>query len=167
MERPVNRNPSLFIRAVSRSTITKLLRLLLGPAALLCGHCVHAQDAVQEIHWSPDRFAFPALSAPTLIEVPAVESSGFHFAYFLYLPKGLPRTGSVRILVEPNNSGQANDDLEVQRVSARRQAATGQVRRLADRLESPLLMRIASAAEASQAGSLTKQSQSYVAKPAV
>jgi hypothetical protein len=44
------------------------------------------------------------------------------------------------LLVHPNNTGQASDDFEVHRASARRSASAGSVRRLADRLDVPLLV---------------------------
>ena len=102
-------------------------------------HCLCAQEAIQEVRWSPEHFAFPQLSSPTLIEVSAVESSGFFFPYYLYIPKDLSRSEPIRLLIEPNNTGQAADDFEVHRASAKR-LATGAVSRLADRLRSPLLI---------------------------
>ncbi|HEY1339864.1 MAG TPA: hypothetical protein VGF59_20265 [Bryobacteraceae bacterium] len=74
-----------------------------------------------------------------MIEVPAIESSGFFFPYYLYIPKDLPRGKSVRLLVEPNNTGQTTDHFEVHRASAKRTATAGSVRRLANRLQTPLL----------------------------
>src|SRR5260370_26126853 len=84
--------------------------------------------------------AVPQLSGPSLVEVPAVESSGFSFPYYLYTPKELSRSEPVRLLIEPNNTGQAGDDFEVHRASAKRTASAGSVRRLADRLQAPLLV---------------------------
>src|ERR1017187_9896810 len=77
---------------------------------LLWSYCLCAQEPIHEVRWSREQFAFPQLSAPTLIEVPAVESSGFSFPYYLYLPKDLSRQEPVRLLIEPNNTGQATDD---------------------------------------------------------
>jgi hypothetical protein len=116
------------------------LRLSAGAGVLVWVHCLCAQEAVHEVRWSPEHFTFPQLSAPTLIEVPAVESSGFFFPYYLYVPKDLSRSEPVRLLIEPNNTGQATDDFEVHRASARRLAAAGDVRRLADGLHTPLLV---------------------------
>ncbi len=107
---------------------------------LVLVHCLCAQEAIHEVQWSPEHFAFPQLSAPTLIETPAVESSGFFFPYFLYVPKNVPRGKPVRLLIEPNNTGQATDDFEVHRASAKRLASQGDVRELADRLHTPLLV---------------------------
>jgi hypothetical protein len=107
---------------------------------LVWGYCLCAQEPIHEVRWSQEQFVFPQLSAPTLIEVPAVESSGFFFPYYLYIPKDLSRREAVRLLVEPNNTGQTTDDFEVHRASAKRLATAGSVRRLADRLQVPLLV---------------------------
>jgi hypothetical protein len=115
------------------------LRLFAGAGVLVWVHCLCAQEAIHEVLWSPEHFAFPQLAAPTLIKVPAVESSGFFFPYYLYIPKDLSRSEPVRLLIEPNNTGQTTDDFEVHRESAKRLVAGG-VRRLADRLQSPLLV---------------------------
>src|SRR5260370_2676041 len=106
---------------------------------LLWGYCLCAQEPIHEVRWSPEHFTFPQLSAPTLIEVPAAEPAGFSFPYYLYVPKELSRDEPLRLLIEPNNTGQTTDDFEVHRASAKRMASAGDVRRLADRLHSPLL----------------------------
>ena len=115
-------------------------RSLAWAGVLVWNSCVYAQEPIHEVRWSRDQFAFPQLSAPTLIEVPAVESSGFYFPYYLYIPQDLSRSEPVRLLVEPNNTGQTTDDFEVHRASAKRLASAGNVRRLADRLHAPLLV---------------------------
>jgi len=104
------------------------------------GYGLCAQEPIHEVQWSREQFGFPQLSAPTLIEVPAVVSSGFSFPYYLYVPKDLSRTEPVRLLVSPNNTGQATDDFEVHRASAKRSVSAGNVRRLAERLHAPLLV---------------------------
>lgn len=116
------------------------VRPLAWAGILAWSYCLCAQEAIQEVRWLPGQFAFPQLSAPTLIEVPAVESSGFSFPYYLYIPKDLPRSEPVRLLIVPNNTGQTSDDFEVHRASAKRTASAGSVRRLADRLQAPLLV---------------------------
>ncbi|MDP1829015.1 MAG: hypothetical protein Q8L48_37480 [Archangium sp.] len=79
----------------------------------------------------------PALSrcAARAEEHPAAPAKGFHWPYLLYLPK---QVKSSRLLVAPNNTGFATDDLELLRTSGscevRDQAA------LADRLGTPLLV---------------------------
>jgi hypothetical protein len=116
------------------------LRPLAWAGVLLWGYGLCAQEPIHEVQWSREQFGFPQLSAPTLIEVPAVASSGFSFPYYLYVPKDLSRTEPVRLLVSPNNTGQATDDFEVHRASAKRSVSAGNVRRLADRLHAPLLV---------------------------
>jgi len=80
------------------------LRLFAGAGLFLLVHWLHAQEVIHEVRWSREQFAFPQLSAPTLIEVPASESSGFFFPYYLYIPKNLSRSKPVRVLIEPNNT---------------------------------------------------------------
>ncbi len=74
-----------------------------------------------------------------LVEVPA-GADGFHFPYYLFVPRGTPRGQSVRLLVEPNNTGQTTDDFGRHREHAKRMASRGDARRLADRLRTPLLV---------------------------
>jgi len=116
------------------------VRLFAGAGLFGLVHWLHAQEAIHEVRWSREQFAFPQLSAPSLIEVPASEFSGFFFPYYLYIPKNLSRSKPVRVLIEPNNTGQATDDFEIHRASAKRYATIGDIRRLADRLQSPLLV---------------------------
>ena len=116
------------------------LRPLAWAGVLIWGYGLCAQEPIHEVQWSREQFGFPQLSAPTLIEVPAVVSSGFSFPYYLYVPKDLSRTEPVRLLVSPNNTGQATDDFEVHRASAKRSVSAGNVRRLAERLHAPLLV---------------------------
>src|SRR5947208_2301963 len=102
--------------------------------------CVAAQDTIQEIKWAPGSLTPLQPGTPTLVEVPAVESSGFQFPYYLYVPKNLVGARPVRLLVQPNNTGQTTDDFEIHRNSAKRTASRGDTRRLADRLQVPLLV---------------------------
>ena len=112
----------------------------LAAFVLFLGPCLWAQEAIPAIPWSSSHFVFPPAETPALIEVPAQESGGFQFPYYLYIPKEVSRTGPVRLLVEPNNTGQTTDDFEVHRQSARRLASGGSSRRLADRLHTPFLV---------------------------
>jgi hypothetical protein len=104
-----------------------------------CVCSVRGQDAIREVRLTSEKLALDS-SVPTLIEAPASEPSKFYFPYYLYVPSGLPKDRPVRLLVEPNNTGQAVDDFEVHRQSAKRLASQGYVRRLADRLQTPLLV---------------------------
>jgi hypothetical protein len=102
--------------------------------------CRAAQETIRELIWAPGSLTPVQPGTATLVEVRAAESSGFHFPYYLYVPKDVARTGTVRLLVEPNNTGQTTDDFEVHRNSAKRMASGGDTRRLADRLRVPLLV---------------------------
>jgi hypothetical protein len=115
------------------------MRLLAAAGVLISWLPLCAQEAVNELRWS-EHFVLRELSAPTLIEAPASESLGFFFPYYLYIPKELPRNQPARLLVEPNNTGQTTDDFDVHRTSAKRLATSGDVRRLADSLKTPLLV---------------------------
>src|SRR5260370_25777050 len=122
------------------TSVMRHVSLLPCAGVLVWSYSLCAQERIHEVRWSREQFAVPQLSAPTLVEVPAVESSGFSFPYYLYIPKDLSRSEPVRLLIEPNNTGQAGDDFEVHRASAKRTASAGSVRRLADRLQAPLLV---------------------------
>lgn len=75
------------------------------------------------------------MNAALTSEQPAAPARGFHWPYFLYVPKA-PRSG--HLLVVPNNTGYTTDDVEMIRAAStcevRRQAA------LADALGAPLLV---------------------------
>jgi hypothetical protein len=102
-------------------------------------HSVGAQDAIYEFKW-PSQISKLDPSLPTLIEVPATESSKFYFPYYLYVPRGVRQKELVRLLVEPNNTGTAVDNFEVHRQAAKELASQGNVRLLADKLRTPLLV---------------------------
>jgi hypothetical protein len=60
----------------------------------------------------------PANNANSLIEVPAAPEKGFHFPYVIFIPKSAEGKTSSYLLVEPNNTGRASDDLEIHRAAA-------------------------------------------------
>ena len=117
----------------------KGLKLFVGVIAPFCLQGVRAQDTIREIEWSSGQPATD-LSHPTLIEVPAGKSSKFFFPYYLYVPADLPKERTVRLLVEPNNTGRTSDDFEVHRQGAKRLASGSYTRPLAERLRTPLLV---------------------------
>ncbi len=49
------------------------------------------------------------------------ENSGFNFPYYLYLPEGISEETKLTLIVEPNNSGFASDDLDEHSEKAKRQ----------------------------------------------
>ena len=65
------------------------LTLFVGAGVLLWVNCLYAQEAIHDVQWSPEHFAFPQLSERTLIQVPAVESLG-SFPYYLYIKLPYP-----------------------------------------------------------------------------
>jgi hypothetical protein len=56
----------------------------------------------------------------TLIYIDAEPSRGFHFPYFLFLPENLIPDSNVFLIIEPNNSGFASDNLKDHKEKARR-----------------------------------------------
>src|SRR5947207_5546306 len=60
----------------------------------------------------------PANNGKSLIEVPAAPEKGFHFPYLIFIPKSAEGKASSYLLVEPNNTGRASDDLEIHRAAA-------------------------------------------------
>ena len=98
------------------------------------------QQVTQELKWTPGNLTSLHQNTPTLLEVPALDPSGFHFPYYLYIPANLTRTATVRLLVAPNNTGNTSDDFEVHRLSAKRMASSSDTQRLADQLRVPLLV---------------------------
>ena len=60
----------------------------------------------------------PSNNGNSLIEVPAAPEKGFHFPYIIFIPKSAEGKASSHLLVEPNNTGRASDDLEIHRAAA-------------------------------------------------
>ncbi|WP_345221703.1 hypothetical protein [Hymenobacter koreensis] len=86
-----------------------------------------------------------AVPAPTdtVLRVEANPAKGFHYAYFLMVPKKAPRQQPLYLLVETNNTGKLNDTLAVHERAARIMAAGpgGALgRHLAKNLGVPLLV---------------------------
>lgn len=117
----------------------KGLQRFVAVAALSCLQGVLAQDTIPEIEWSPGQPAAD-LAHPTLMEVPASACANFFFPYYLYVPADLPKERTIRLLVEPNNTGRTSDDFEVHRQSAKHLVSGSYARRLAERLRTPLLV---------------------------
>lgn len=93
-----------------------------------------AMDGVALLGIKGSASAVPVLNAAAQ-EYPAAPAQGFHWPYYLYVPKDVRTT---HFLVAPNNSGAATLDLAWLRASAGDQL-NGQVK-LADRLGAPLLI---------------------------
>jgi pimeloyl-ACP methyl ester carboxylesterase len=121
----------------------RLPTLLAGIAVLVCigDRCGQAQDTVHEIQWPSEKLKLD-FTLPTLIEVQASAAHGFLFPYYLYVPSGVRKNATVRLLVEPNNTGSTSDDIEVHKQSAKRLASKSYPRQIADRLRVPLLVSV-------------------------
>jgi pimeloyl-ACP methyl ester carboxylesterase len=93
--------------------------------------------------WTARAASFRPAAADTLLRIEANPAKGFNFPYFLLVPKKTPRHAAVYLLVEPNNSGFANDTLAVHERAARMAVAgprSGLGRPLAREMGLPLLM---------------------------
>lgn len=76
------------------------------------------------------------------IEIPADPDAGFNYPYLLYVPAAATDTRRP-LLVEPNNTGQTSDDLDVHRDRAEsRLAPDGRTRELCDELAIPAIVPI-------------------------
>ncbi|MDA8019527.1 MAG: hypothetical protein MPN21_18950 [Thermoanaerobaculia bacterium] len=96
-------------------------------------------DGTKEDEWVEGK-SLPD-SRPLLVKVSPSPDRGFHHPYFLLLPETLDDSGrNVHLLVEPNNTGTSDDDLELHQESALRLALRGHPRALAERLAVPLLV---------------------------
>ena len=80
-------------------------------------------------------------NSDSLIQVPAAPEKGFHFPYVIFIPKSAQGKASSHLLVEPNNTGRPDDDIEVHRAAAIRLARDSSVGNfVAVRLGIPLLV---------------------------
>lgn len=77
----------------------------------------------------------PTLKDSGIAEVAAKPQQGFSWPYYLYVPK---KVHSNRILVAPNNSGFATEDVELLRAAAAAEAL--RYTKLANRLGAPMLV---------------------------
>ncbi|RAK67134.1 hypothetical protein [Hymenobacter edaphi] len=63
--------------------------------------------------------AAPRAATDTLLRIAANPAKGFHYPYFLLVPKRTPRNAPTYLMVEPNNTGLLNDTLAVHERAAR------------------------------------------------
>ena len=83
----------------------------------------------------------PADHRPSLIEVPASPAKGFNYPYELFIPKPVAGGLPAFLLVEPNNTGHPDDDLEIHRAAAVHLARDSSVGNFVSvRLGTPLLV---------------------------
>lgn len=81
-----------------------------------------------------------SLAGNDIIQVEADAQAGFNFPFYLFIPKAVDKNQKVYILVEPNNTGTASDELEVHQKSALRLVSKNHPNRIARSLGSPLLV---------------------------
>src|SRR5438270_6281608 len=89
------------------------------------------------------RTARAASDTNSLIDVLAAPEHGFHYPYLLFVPKPVASQPAQYLLVEPNNTGHPDDDLNVHRAAALHTATeSGVGTDMARRLGIPLLVPI-------------------------
>ncbi|MEA1928227.1 MAG: hypothetical protein U9N73_08460 [Candidatus Auribacterota bacterium] len=76
----------------------------------------------------------------TIVQVEADAGQGFNFPYYLFIPNQIKRNEKMYILVEPNNSGNAVDNIEFHKQRARRLVGDSYANWIARRLGIPLLV---------------------------
>ena len=81
-----------------------------------------------------------SLSGNDVIEVKPDSARGFNFSYFLFIPDSVDKNRQTYILIEPNNTGSASDDLEVHRQKALNLITSSYPNRIARKLNVPLLV---------------------------
>jgi len=77
------------------------------------------------------------LSEDSIVRVPANSEKGFDFPYYLFVPRSIPRSRNIHMLVEGNNTGKRSDDLEIHDQKAKHQTTNSQI---AKKLNIPLLV---------------------------
>lgn len=75
---------------------------------------------------------------PTLIE--ADPDAGFNYPFYLYAPPMRADSDQKSILVQPNNSGEVSDSLDVQKQAAQQRIESSLPRTISERLSVPLLI---------------------------
>lgn len=68
--------------------------------------------------YAAERVSPAPRSGNSLSEVDAAPEKGFRFPYLIFIPKSAERKAAFYLLVEPNNTGRASDELEVHRTAA-------------------------------------------------
>lgn len=83
--------------------------------------------------------AFPP-DRPLFFTVAAQPSRGFHYEYYLFVPASIQPGVESRLLVEPNNTGTADDRHAPHAERARRLITDSRTRRIAEQLGTPLIV---------------------------
>lgn len=74
------------------------------------------------------------------MKIPAQAAKGFHFPYYLFVPKDLAPAVDRHLFVEPNNTGTTSDNFETHENAAARLLTDSHATRIARELGSPLLV---------------------------
>ncbi len=80
------------------------------------------------------------LSQDTWIKVAADSKKGFHFPYYLFMPKGIDPGAKGHLFVETNNTGTTSDDFQVHDDAAARLVRDSHATRIARGFGAPLLV---------------------------
>ena len=80
------------------------------------------------------------LTRETVIKIAPDPGKGFHFPYYLHVPRGMDPAADRHLLVETNNTGTASDDFQVHDNAAARLALRSHATRMAATLGTPLLV---------------------------
>jgi len=80
------------------------------------------------------------LSHDTWVKIAGDPKKGFHFPYYLFVPKGIDPAADWHLFVEPNNTGKTSDDLQVHNDAATRLVQGSHANRIARELGTPLLV---------------------------
>jgi len=80
------------------------------------------------------------LSQDTWIKISADPKKGFHYPYYLFVPKGIDPAADRYLFVETNNTGTTSDDFQVHNDAAARLVRASYTNRIARELGTPLLV---------------------------
>ncbi len=80
------------------------------------------------------------LSQDTWVKVAGDPKRGFHFPYYLFIPKGIDPAAGRHLFVETNNTGTTSDDFQVHDDAAARLARDSHANRIARELGTSLLV---------------------------
>ncbi|MCU0915339.1 MAG: hypothetical protein MUC88_12350 [Planctomycetes bacterium] len=98
-----------------------------------------AQGAAEIGVVDPNRVTLD-LSQDTWLKIAANPKSGFHYPYYLFVPKGLDPAADRHLFVETNNTGTTSDDFQVHDAAAARLVRASYTNRIARELGTPLLV---------------------------
>ncbi len=79
-------------------------------------------------------------SRDQLLKIEADPSKGFNYPFYLYVPKNVNQSSIKYMLVEPNNTGEVNDEFDVHDYEAKNLIQEGKPNAIADELDIPLLV---------------------------